>query len=68
MQFVLTGFYQNVSEIVHQRYEPIRNRGLTPLAEPFAQLHELVIDPQKLLESIVVDNHFDTFQLGLPHA
>jgi hypothetical protein len=49
MQFVLARFYQDMSEIIHEGYQASRNDCVTPFVQPFAKLHQFVVNPQELL-------------------
>jgi hypothetical protein len=46
VQFVLARFYQNMGEVVHERYEARRSFQITPFVQSFAQLHQFIVDPQ----------------------
>jgi hypothetical protein len=44
VQFVLGRFYQNVGEIVHERYQAGRNFHIAFFVQPFAQLEQFIVD------------------------
>ena len=57
MHFVLTRFYQNVGEVVHDRYKSGSSFHVALFIQPLAQLKQSVVDSQQLLEGVVVDHH-----------
>ena len=45
VQIVVGRLKQDMGEIVHQRYEPRRNFQIALFVQPFAQLHQFIVDP-----------------------
>jgi ABC transporter substrate binding protein len=57
LQFVLARFYQNMGEVVYERYKAGWGFHVALLVQPLAWLQQFIVEPQQLLEGIVVDHH-----------